>query len=329
MTRQSRRDFMVTVIGGGAAIAMPAAFAASQPAFPSHNVRIIVPFAPGGPTDVAARLLAQRLAADWPQPPIVENRPGASGIVGAAAVAKAPADGYTLLFATIHHVVAPSLFPELPYDFEAAFEPVSMVLSMPVFICVNAGLPVHSLAELIEYAKANPKKVSYGSSGNGGATHLAGELFNIKTGLQLLHVPYRGSNPAMMDLLGGQIDVMFADSASAIPQMKAGRVRALAVGSGARSPLYPEVPTVMEAGVADYVIETWGGIVAPAGTPQAVVERINADIGRALADPALQRQYAELGAEARASSAQQYAQRIREESAQWAEVIRTAGITSG
>ncbi len=328
MLLNSRRNFIFSVLASGAAIVAPPGFAANT-VFPSRSMRLVVPFAAGGPTDVAARILANKLAEHWSQPLIVENRPGASGIVGADAVAKSPADGYSLLFATIHHVVAPSLFSTLPYDFESGFKPVSLVLSMPIFICVHPSLPVNTIAELIAYAKAKPGAVSYGSSGNGGATHLAGELFNIKAGVQLLHVPYRGSNPAMMDLLGGQVDVMFADSATAIPQMKAGRVRALAVGSAARSVLYPDVPTVMEAGLADYVMETWGGIVAPAGTPADVIAELNAGIVSVLAAPALQAKYAELGAEARSSSPDVYARRIHQEIAQWAVVIKKAGITSG
>src|SRR5690606_27992510 len=195
--------------------------------------------------------------------------------------------------------------------------------------CVNPSLPVKSISELIAYIKANPNAVSFGSSGSGGATHLAGELFKIQAGVPMLHVPYKGSNPAMMDLLGGQIQVMFADSASAIPQMKAGRVRALAVGSSNRSTLYPDVPTLVEEGFKNYLIESWGGIVAPARTPVELVDRLNADINRVLADPDLQARYAELGAEVRMGPPDLYAKEIQDGIARWAQVIQTAGIKAG
>ena len=301
-----------------------AAFAADP--FPARPVRLIVPFAPGGPIDQTARVMTQRLAEVWGHPVIIENRTGANGAIAAETVARAAPDGYTLLFSVIHHTVLPSLNTRLSYDIEKDFAPVTLAAVYPIILVVNASVPVSSIAELIARAKANPGKMTFGHSGYGGGTHLAGELFKMQAGVDLLQVPYKGSAPAMADLLGGQVDLMFSDAPTALPHIKAGRIRALGIANPERSALLPNLPTIIEGGLPGYNAYSWGGISVPAATPAELVTRLNADMVRVLRDPGVRERLLQIGAEPMPGTPGQYAAMIKSEIAKWAGVVARAGI---
>ena len=321
----SRRAFIAgaafaacaSIIGGGAL---------AQDKWPERAVTFIVPFPPGGPVDSTARLTTQPLAQLWSVATPIENKAGAGGILGAQAAARSPADGYHFFFAAIHHSVLPSLKKSLPYDIEKDFVPVGLAARFPIVLVVNPSLPVNTVAELIAYAKANPGKLSFSSSGTGGGTHLAGELFNSMAGTTIQHVPYKGSAPAMQDLVGGQVQVMFADGPSALPFVKSGKIRALGVGNPEPSAFFPGVPTIASAGLAGYEAYSWTGIVAPVGTPQAIVERVNADLVKVLKDPKTVESLMAAGAEPMPDSPAEFKAFIAREIAKWGEIIRKANI---
>lgn len=301
-----------------------AAFAADP--FPARPVRLIVPFAPGGPIDQTARVMTQRLAEVWGHPVIIENRTGANGAIAAETVARTAPDGYTLLFSVIHHTVLPSLNTRLSYDIEKDFAPVTLAAVYPIILVVNASVPVGSVADLIARAKTSPGKMTFGHSGYGGGTHLAGELFKMQAGVDLLQVPYKGSAPAMADLLGGQVDLMFSDAPTALPHIKAGRIRALGIANPERSALLPNLPTIIEGGLPGYNAYSWGGISVPAATPAELVTRLNADIVRVLRDPGVRERLLQIGAEPMPGTPGQYASMIKSEIAKWAGVVARAGI---
>lgn len=319
----TRRHWLAGAAAASAAIAWPAM---AQQAFPVRPVRFVVPFPPGGPVDTTARAVALKLSEIWGQQAIVDNRAGAGGIVGAEIAAKSPADGYNLLVCSIHHAVLPSLKPKLPYDIERDFVPVSFGAMFPVVLVAHPAVPVRNVADLIALDKATPGKLSFGSSGSGGGTHLAGELFNMQAGTRLLHVPYKGSAPAMTDLLGGQVQFMFSDAPTALPQIKAGKVRAIAVASARRSVLLPDVPTVAESGLPGYEAYSWAAFVAPAGTPKDIVQRLSADLNKALDDPQVKQRLHEVGAEAMPSTPQGFGKMLHAEIDKWTRVVRTANI---
>jgi tripartite-type tricarboxylate transporter receptor subunit TctC len=306
---------------------LPGAAHAASDAWPGRPVTFIVPFPPGGPVDVTARFTAQPLGARWGVPAIVDNRAGAGGIVGAQLAARAEPDGHTFFFSSIHHAVRPTSANTPGYDFVKDFVPVGMAAVFPIVLVVHPSLPIKSVAELIAYAKANPGKLSYGSSGNGGGTHLAGELFNSMTGAKLQHIPYRGSAPAMQDLLGGQVQIMFADGPSAVPHVKAGKIRALGVGNPERSALAPDVPTIAESGLPGYEAYSWSGLVAPARTPPAIIARVNADLVSVLTDPATAKAMLAAGAEPKPGTPDAFEAFIKSEIDKWQKVIREANIT--
>lgn len=306
-----------------AAFAWPAM---AQQAYPSRPVRFIVPFPAGGPVDTTARAVAQKLSELWGQQAIVDNRAGAGGIVGADIAAKSVADGYNVFVCSIHHSVLPSLKPKLPYDIEKDFVPVSFGAMFPVVLVAHPSVPVRNVAELIALDKKSPGKLSFGSAGNGGGTHLAGELFNMQAGTKLLHVPYKGSAPAMTDLLGGQVQLMFSDAPTALSQIKAGKIRAIAVASARRSALLPDVPTVAESGLPGYEAYSWAAFVAPAGTPKDLVQRLSADINKALSDPQVKQRLHEVGAEAAPTTPEVFAKMLHAEIEKWTQVVRTANI---
>ncbi len=312
----------IAAILAGLAIAGTAA----AQSYPSKPIRFIVPFPPGGPVDAVARIVGQRVSLSVGQPVTVENRAGAGGIVGAEIAAKAPADGYTVFVCAIHHSVLPSIHAKLPYDFWRDFVPLSMGTTFPIVVVANPSMPVSTLKDLIAYAKANPGKLSYGSSGNGGGTHLAGELFKTLAGVDILHVPYKGSAPAMTDLLGGQVQLMFADGPTAVPQVKGGKVKALAVAQSRRSALVPDVPSATEAGLPGYDAYSWAGFVAPTGTPPEIVQRLNAEIVKALSAPDMREAMLARGAEPQPGTPEQFAAFVRAEMAKWAKVVREANI---
>jgi tripartite-type tricarboxylate transporter receptor subunit TctC len=257
---------------------------------------------------------------------IIENRPGGGGSVAGTAVAQSPADGYTLLFSVIHHSVLPSLQQALSYDIEADFAPVTLVAYYPIILVVNPALPIGSVAQLVARAKADPGGLTFGHSGYGGGTHLAGELFAMEAGVQLRQVPYKGSAPAMADLLGGHVDLMFSDAPTALPYVQSGRLRALGISTPRRSELLPDLPTIAESGVPGYGAYSWGGISVRAGTPPKTVARLNAELVRLLREPAVRERLLRIGAEPQPGTPAEYAAMMRGEIAKWAAVVRQAGI---
>jgi tripartite-type tricarboxylate transporter receptor subunit TctC len=295
-------------------------------AFPNKPVRLVVPFPPGGPLDTVGRALAQKLTEAWGQSVIVDNRPGAGGNIGADLVAKAAPDGYTVVMGALStHAVNPSLYAKMPYDAVKDFAPITLVAITPNVLVVNPSLPVNSVRELIAYAKANPGKLAFGSGSNGSAGHLAGELFKADTGTDLLHVPFKGAAPAMQALLSGDIQLMFDNLASASAQVKAGKLKALAVTTARRSPLAPDLPTMAESGVPGFDISTWFGLLAPAGTPPEIVGRWNAEVGRILRTPEMRERLTAMGAEPAPDTPAEFAQFIASEAAKYARIVKVSG----
>ena len=295
-------------------------------AFPNKPVRLVVPFPPGGPLDTVGRALAQKLTEAWGQSVIVDNRPGAGGNIGADLVAKAAPDGYTVVMGALStHAVNPSLYAKMPYDAVKDFAPITLVAITPNVLVVNPSLPVNSVRELIAYAKANPGKLAFGSGSNGSAGHLAGELFKADTGTDLLHVPFKGAAPAMQALLSGDIQMMFDNLASASAQVKAGKLKALAVTTARRSPLAPDLPTMAESGVPGFDISTWFGLLAPAGTPPEIVGRWNAEVGRILRTPEMRERLTAMGAEPAPDTPAEFAQFIASEAAKYARIVKVSG----
>lgn len=297
--------------------------------WPAKAVKFTVPFPPGGPVDTTARIFTQKLATMWNQAAIIDNRAGAGGVVGAAAAAKDPADGYNFFVGSIHHAVNPWLMGKLSYDIEKDFVPVSFAALFPVFLVAHPSVPANNVKELIALSKKGTV-LSYGSSGNGGGTHLAGELFNMEAGTQLQHIPYKGSAPAMTDLLGGQIQLMFADAPSALQHIRTGRIKVLGVASKKRSDMLPQVPTIAESGgLPNYEAYSWAALFAPARTPEAVLAKLNADFNLALSDPAVRTRLLEAGAEGDPGTPEEMRQRLKGELRKWQKVIQTAGIKAG
>lgn len=283
-----RRTFLALLAGSAGLLSASGTLPAWAGDYPDRVVKFVVPFPPGGPTDALARHLAEGLRARFPAGVVVDNKAGAGGNLGAEAVAKADPDGYTILFGTSGPLaINKSLYSKLPYDPLTSFAPVIYVGSLPNVLVVNANLPVKTLPELIAYAKANPGKLSYASSGNGASSHLAGVLFNKMAGTQILHVPYKGTGPALNDLLGGHVQMTFTDVLTALPHIQAGKLRALGVTSAERSNVLPDVPTIAEQGLPGFDVSVFFGIVAPKGTPADVVGKLNAAFASALNDPAI------------------------------------------
>lgn len=310
-------------MAAGFALALATAPAWSQP-YPAKPVRVVVGFAPGGSTDVVARLVTRKLTESFGQSVIIDNRPGASSNIAAQSVARAPADGYTLLFMSSTLVVNVSLYPKLPFNLLADFAAVTPIVDMPCILSVHPSLPVKSVKELIALAKARPAEISYGSAGSGSATHLATELFKTMAGIDLLHVPYKGSGPAATDFLGGHVQVLFVCSVAQVKENgKAGRLRALAVTSRQRLSNLPELPTMPEAGVRDYEAAVWFGILLPAATPREIVIRVNRDAAQAVKEltPIL----IETGAYPMYATPEQFAGFMKTEISKWATVVKRTG----
>ena len=295
--------------------------------FPTRPVHLVVPFAPGGAPDVVARTIGTRLAERLGQSVVVENKLGAGGNIAYEAVARAPADGYTLVFATTGIATNMSLFKKLRYDTLRDFAPVTLVSSGPHVLVANMAVPAKNIRELIAYGKSQPKKLSYGSSGNGTILHLAGELFTIRTGVELQHVPYRGASLAQADLMGGTINLIFSDVASALPYITAGTVRPLAVTGSKRLSSLPDVPTIAESGVPGYDLEAWFAILAPAGTPQAVVERLNRELRAVLAMPEVKQRMAALAQNIVGNSPQEFAIFLKNEVTKMGEIVKASGLS--
>ncbi len=317
---QTRRK----LIALSAAATVPGQHAFAQ-GYPARPVRMIVPYPPGGPTDVLTRIVAVKLSEAMGQAFAIDNKAGASGMIGAAEVAKAAPDGYTLLGNASIHVINPSLYPKSTFDAIADFTPVTQLAAVPLILVVNNELPVKNVRELIAYAKANPGKLNFASSGNAAAPHLAGESFKIAAGVQMQHVPYKGSAPALTDLIGGQVQLMFDSMPSAMPHVKAGKLRPLAVSTARRSAAVPDLPTVAEAGVPGYDISTWYGLWAPRGTPREIVERIALETAKLLKLPDVRERYAALGAEPVGSTPDEFAAYCRSELGKWAKIVRESG----
>lgn len=306
----------------GLLLAIAAADAAAQ-AYPTRAIRMVVPFAAGGGIDIMARTLAMQLQDRLGQPVLVENKPGAGGIVGSEAVATARPDGYTLLAVPISHAANVSL-AKLPFDPVKDLAPVIHLASAPNVVLVNPALPVRTLGEFVKLAQQKPGQLSYASSGNGSSTHLAGELFKMLARVELLHVPYKGGGPALTDLLGGQVNMYIGSLPASLPLLKTQKLRGLAVTSSARVASLPDVPTAMEAGVADYEYIGWYGLLAPGGTPAAVITRLNTESNRILKDPAMLEKLAADGAQPVGGTPQEFDQFIRTEIAKWAKVVKYA-----
>lgn len=326
----SRRHVIAAAIALGLLVAVPPAEAQTA-AWPTKPVRIVVPFTPGGTTDILARALAPELGKAFGQTFIVENKPGAGGNVGSDQVAKSTPDGYTLLMGTVGtHAINASLYPKMPFDPIKDFLPITLVASVPNVLVMNpAFVQAHhiaSVADLIRYAKANPGKLNMASSGNGTSIHLSGELFKTQTGTFMVHFPYRGSGPALLDLIGGTMDLMFDNLPSALPQIKSGKLVALAVTTLQRSPALPDVPTIAEAGpIKGFDASSWFGLLAPAGTPTEIVNRIQQETAKALSAPALKERLASQGAVASGMTPAEFTAFIAAETKKWSDVVRVSG----
>jgi tripartite-type tricarboxylate transporter receptor subunit TctC len=308
------------------AIASFAAFAHAQTTYPSKSIRLVVPFPAGGTTDILARAVAQRLTETMGQSVVVDNRAGAGGNIGADLVAKAPPDGYTLLMGTVGtHAINASLYAKMPYDHARDFAPIILVAGVPNVLVVNPALPVNSVQELIAYGKANPGKLNFASSGNGTSIHLSAELFKTMTGVQMAHVPYKGSAPALVDLIGGQVQLMFDNLPSALPQIKAGKLKALAVTSAQRSTVLPDVPTVAESGLPGFEASSWFGLLAPAGTPKDIIAKLNGEVVKWLATPEAKERLATQGAIPAGLSPDDFTRHIAAETVKWQKVVKDSG----
>ena len=322
--RRLRRSFLLA--GLTTALALCTGLAPAADSYPSRPVTLVVPFAAGGSTDLIARIIAEKMTEDLGQTVIVENKAGAGGNIGAAAVATADPDGYTILMGTIAtHALNPAIMKDMPYDPVKDFAPISLLVLVPNVLEVNPALPVKSVQELIALLKSKPGEYSYASSGIGTPLHLSGELFKSLAGVDMVHIPYRGAGPALNDVVAGQVPIMFDNLPSSTQFIKAGTLRALAVTTKTRSASFPDLPTMEEAGVPGYETYTWNALFAPAGTPQAVVDRLNASAVKAVKDPGLQPRLADLSATVVGSTADELGQHVVLELARWAPIVKASG----
>jgi tripartite-type tricarboxylate transporter receptor subunit TctC len=330
LTAVDNRGWMMKHYLCACAIAGAGILAGSQvaqaQAYPVKPVRLIVGVPPGGATDVVARLVGQKLTEQLGQQVVIENRGGAGGNIGAEIVAKAPPDGYTLFLATIGTMaINPSLYAKMPFDTLRDFAAISQLTSMPQVLIVHPSIPAKDVKELIAYGKANPGKLNFASGGSGTAIHLAGELFKTMAGVEMVHVAYKGSGPAMTDLIGGQVSLMFDQILTALPQAQSGKVRALAVTTAQRSPAAPSIPTLAEAALPGYDVTTWHGLLAPAGTPQEIVTRLSTETAKALQNADLRAKFASQGVDPVSSTPGQFAAMIKVEIEKWRKVIAASG----
>lgn len=295
--------------------------------YPNRSITMVVAFPAAGTTDILARLIGQKLTEKFKQTVVVENRPGAGGNIGTAYVAKAAPDGYTIMMGTIGtQSINPSLYKKMPYDAAKDFVPITRAAMVPNLLVVNQDAPFNTLPEMMAFEKANPGKLTYGSSGNGTTLHLSGELFNLMAGSKITHIPYKGSTPAVADLMGGQISMIFDNMPSVIQQVKSGRLKALAVTSAQRNPQLPEIPTIQEIGVAGYEVWSWFGLLAPAATPKPIVDKLNASIVEIIKQPEVQAKIIELGAVPVPETSAEFGAFIAAETLKWAKVIKEANI---
>lgn len=309
-----------------AALLALAGFGAHAQNFPSKPLTLVVPASPGGAIDLAARLIGQKLTDAWGQPVTIDNKAGATGIIGTDLVARAAPDGHTLALVASSHAINPSMVKKLPFDTIKSFEPVAQTHVVPLMLVVNNAVPAKTVGELVAYGKSNPGKLSFASSGSGGAPHFSGELFKSMAGLDMVHIPYKGSTLAHPDLISGRVSLMFDTVAAIKTQVRAGTVRALAVTTGKRIASDPQLPTLSEAGLPGYETSTWGGLLAPAGTPKAVVAKLNTEVNRILALPDVRQKLLDAGIEPAQGSPEQFTQFIEKEMVKWAKVAKDAGI---
>ncbi len=312
-----------------AALFIGAAGAAlAQPVYPAKAIRYVVPFPAGGPLDIVARTIGQELSKTWGQPVIIDNRPGAGGNIGAEMVAKSPADGYTILMGAVStHAINVTLYSTLAYDPVRDFAPVTLITSVPNVLVLHPSLPAKNVLELIALAKARPGQLNFASGSTGSAGHLAGELFKTMAGVDMVHIPYKGAAPAVVDLLAGHVSLMFDNMSSALPNINAARVRALAVTTLKRSPLLPQLPTISEAGLRGFDISTWFGIFAPAGTPPDIVAKLNAETVRILHTRDMKERLLVLGAEPVGNTPGEFAAFVTAEIRKYAKVVKASGAT--
>lgn len=323
-----RHRYALAALGGisGLVFAQAVLAAAGSSTYPERPIRLIISSAAGGSPDIVTRILATELVKQMGQQIIVDNRPGASQTIGTEMVVRATPDGYTIGYANVVTLaINKSLLPKQPYDPDRDLVIVGQFLSTYNMLTVNNALPVKSVKELIAYAKQHPGKLSNASGGNGTTGHLGGELFKMMTGTQILHVPYKGSPQAIADLTAGQVQIMFDNLTSITPHVKAGKVRGLGVSSLKRSAIFPEIPTISEAGVPGYETNAWGGIVVPVGTPRPIVQKLNAEINKALQSPTLRERYAQIQAEPVGGTPEQFAEYVKQETVKWADVVRRSG----
>lgn len=309
-----------------ALLCLPAAVMA-QSEWPQKPITLVVPYPPGGPTDIVARVVAKNLGEQLQQTIVVDNRAGAGGNIGAELVARSKPDGYTLLLATTAHAINKSLFKNLNYDVSTSFTPITLLTEGPLVIVTRSDLGANNIQDLIRLAKKADKKLTFASSGNGQSTHLSAALFNSMSGINMVHVPYKGSAPAMTDLIGGQVDVMFNTLLSSLPYIKDGKLKALAVTGQSRSAVLPDVPTVAESGLAGYSATAWNGLLAPKGTPLQVTDKLSAALKSMLANRQVQQTFAAQGFDARWLSPTQFSTYLSEEISKWKDVVNTSGAT--
>ena len=310
------------------ALAMLAAPVQAQGTFPDRPVKFVVPYPPGGGTDVIARIVQDRFQHALGQPVVIDNRGGAAGSLGTDIVAKSPADGYTVLFTLSSHTINPSFYSKLPFDTEKDFEPVGTVASLPQILVANLQFPVNTVAELIAAAKAKPNTISFASVGNGSPGHLAGELYKLRTGTQLTHVPYRGGGPAVTDVMGGQVPLLWVSIPAAAGFVKQGKLKALAVSTVKRSAAFPDVPTMQEAGVADFEVDSWYAMFVPAKTPKPVIEKLNRALNTVVQQPEIREKLLAQGSEGVGGTPEALAKVVDTELVRWAKVVKDASIKS-
>jgi len=325
---QSSGSLRRTLLGGLVICVMSvaaASFAQTAATYPNQSIRMIVPYPPGGPTDITARVVAAEMMKTLGQNVVIDNRPGASGMIGSEMVTKSAPDGYTLLANASIHVINPSVYPDMRFDAIKDFTPITQLAQVPLVLVVPANSPIKSVKDLVEFAKANPGKVNFGSAGSASAQHLAGESFKIAAGIQMQHIPYKGSAPALTDLAGGQLQLMFDSMPSATPMINSGKLRAIAVTTATRAKARPDLPTIAESGFPGFDISTWYAYWAPKGTPADVVEKLSAAAAQALKNPEVIAKYEAMGAEPVGSTPAQFATYVESEAKKWNDIVKKSG----
>lgn len=326
MTRMIFRPLVALTFVAAAALATQAA---AQPQYPAKPIRLVVPFSAGSATDILARIVGTKMGESGHWQVVVDNRPGAGGTLGATTVAKSAPDGYTLILVSVGHAINATLYPKLGYDTLKDFAPVSLVASVPNVLVVNAASPYKSVRDVVAAAKAKPGSMNFNSAGSGSSTHLSGEMFKMQAGIDIMHIPYKGTGEALTDVMAGRGDMMFAPTVSAMPFVKQGKLRALAVTTPKRAGALPDIPTIAESGLPGYAFDSWFGVLAPAGTPKEIVNALNAEIGKALASPDVRERLAAQGAEPRTSTPQEFASYIQAEITKLAPVVKQSGVRAG